>query len=234
MPKTSEKTDQGGRSENKMSKEVIQKIIDGKIIAIIRGISSENIIDLVEAISKGGVYCAEVTFDQSSAEAARDTLVAIKKLTEHFGDNVCVGAGTVMSVEQVRLAAQAGAKYIISPNVDDDVIAETKRLELVSIPGAMTATEVEHAYAAGADIVKLFPAGVLGAPYIKALRAPLKHIPMTAVGSVNAANCAEFFKAGCCGIGVGGNLVNKKLVEEGRFDEITAAAREYAEAIKRL
>ena len=217
-----------------MSSEVMQRIMDGKIIAIIRGISSDKIVSLVEAMRKGGVQCAEVTFDQSSEEAARDTLVSIRKLSEHFGDSVCVGAGTVMTAEQARLAAEAGAKYIISPNVDDDVIKETKRLGLVSIPGALTPTEVAHAYSVGADIVKLFPAGVLGPDYINAIRAPLKHIPVTAVGSVNAANCASFFKAGCCGIGVGGNLVNKKLVEEGRFYEITCAAQEYIEVIKSL
>ena len=217
-----------------MSKEVMQKIQDSKIIAIVRGISSDKIIDLVDAMLKGGVCCAEVTFDQSSEEAAKDTLVSIKKLCDHFGDKVCVGAGTVMTVEQVHLAAEAGAKYIISPNSDEAVIRETKKLDLVSIPGAMTATEAAQAYAWGADIVKLFPAGVLGPAYLKALKAPLKHIPMTAVGSVNAANCVDFFKAGACGIGVGGNLVSKKLVEEGNFEAITAAAREYIDAINTL
>ena len=217
-----------------MSKEVMQKIMDNKIIAIIRGIHSDQMVSLVSAIRSGGICCAEVTFDQSSEEAAKDTLVSISRLTERFGNDVCVGAGTVMSAEQVRLAAEAGARYIISPNVDGEVIKETKRLGLVSIPGALTPTEVACAYDLGADIVKLFPAGILGPAYVKAIRAPLKHIPMTAVGSINAANCLEFFKAGCCGIGVGGNLVSKKLVDECRFEEITSAAREYTEVIRNL
>lgn len=217
-----------------MFSSTMEKIMDGKIIAIVRGIPSTSIVALTDAILKGGISCVEVTFDQSSEEAAKDTLVAIKKISEHFGERVCVGAGTVMTPEQVRLAADAGAKYIISPNVDDSVIKETKHLDLISIPGAMTATEVTHAYSVGADIVKLFPAGVLGADYIKALRAPLKHIPMTAVGGINAKNCEEFFKIGCVGIGVGGNLVSRKLVDEGRFDEITAAAEEYIDVIKNL
>lgn len=217
-----------------MSNEVLKKLSDSKIIAIVRGIHSSNIIDLVEAMCKGGVRCAEVTFDQSSAEAAKDTLLSIEKLCECFGERACVGAGTVMTVEQVRLAAQAGAKYIISPNTDPEVIRETKRLGLVSISGAMTPSEVAYAYSLGADIVKLFPAGILGPAYIRALRAPLGHIPMTAVGGVNAANCVDFLSAGCIGVGVGGNLVNKKLVAEGRFQEITAAAQEYIDAIKTL
>lgn len=214
-----------------MSQEVLKRIREGKIIAIIRGISSDKIIELVAAMLEGGVSCAEVTFDQSSDEAAKDTLVSIRKICEHFGDKVCVGAGTVMSKEQVRQAAEAGAKYIISPNTDPEVITETKKLGLVSIPGAMTPTETAYAYSLGADIVKLFPAGNLGASYIKALKAPLKHIPVTAVGGVNAKNCAEFFKAGVVGIGVGGNLVSKELVESQNFAAITAAAKEYIDAL---
>ena len=145
---------------------------------------------------------------------------------------MCVGAGTVMTVEQVRQAAEAGAEYMISPNVDEEVIRETKRLGKVSIPGAMTPTEAAFAYKCGADIVKLFPAGLLGAAYIKAVKAPLKHIPVTAVGNVNVDNCAEFIKAGAVGVGVGGSLVSAKLVDEGRFDEITATAQAYVAALR--
>ena len=214
-----------------MSQEVLDRIRKGKIIAIIRGISSERIIDLVGALLEGGVFCAEVTFDQSSVEAAQDTVVSIRKICEYFGDKVCVGAGTVMNKDQVHQAAEAGAKYIISPNTDPDVIAETKRLGLVSIPGAMTPTETAYAYSLGADIVKIFPAGTLGASYIKALKAPLRHIPVTAVGGVNANNCAEFFAAGVMGVGVGGNLVSKKFVENRDYAAITAAAKEYMNAL---
>ena len=140
---------------------------------------------------------------------------------------------TVMSVDQVHQAVEAGAEYMISPNVNEAVIRETKKLDKVSIPGAMTPTEAAFAYECGADIVKLFPAGLLGAAYIKAVKAPLKHIPVTAVGNVNVENCAEFLKAGAVGVGVGGSLVSAKLVDEGRFDEITATAKAYVEALAR-
>lgn len=152
-----------------MSQTVLNKIIEGKIVAIVRGIPSTKILGLAAALEKGGVNCIEVTFDQSSEEKARDTLAAIRAIKEGLGDKVCVGAGTVMSVEQVRQAAEAGAEYMISPNVDEEVIRETKRLGKVSIPGAMTPTEAAFAYKCGADIVKLFPAGLLGAAYIKAI-----------------------------------------------------------------
>lgn len=217
-----------------MAIETTQKIIDGKIIAIVRGVPSDRIVDLATAMHEGGISCVEVTFDQSSAQAAEDTLLAISKLSKHFGEELCIGAGTVMTAEQVCRAADAGAKYMISPNIGPTVIEKTKQLGLVSIPGAFTPTEVAYAYSLGADIVKLFPAGILGPAYIKALKAPLKHIPMTAVGGVNAANCADFINAGCVGVGVGGNLVNKTLVAEGRFEEITAEARKYEDALKSL
>ncbi len=214
-----------------MSQKVLDRILAEKIIAIVRGISSEKITGLVGALEKGGVCCVEVTFDQSSEKAAEDTLTSLRAIRAAFGDRVCVGAGTVMTVEQVRQAAEAGAEYMISPNVDEAVIRETKRLGKISIPGAMTATEVAFAHQCGADIVKMFPAGILGVDYIKAVKAPLRHIPVTAVGNVTVDNCASFLKAGAVGVGVGGSLVSAKLVDEGRFDEITATAKAYIKAL---
>lgn len=214
-----------------MSKEVLNKILEGKIVAIVRGIPSDEVVGLAEALVEGGISCIEVTFDQSSAEKAQDTLKAISNIHKALGDRVCVGAGTVMTVEQVEAAAAAGAEYMISPNINAAVITRTKELDKVSIPGAMTPTEVAYAYELGADIVKMFPAGVLGAAYIKAVKAPLKHIPVTAVGGVNPGNCAEFIRAGAVGVGVGGNLVSPQLVKEGRFEEITAIARSYTDVL---
>ena len=211
---------------------VWKMMMDTKIVAIVRGIPSGEITKLAEALLKGGVCCMEVTFDQSSAEKSQDSLKAIARIRDTLGDRIAVGAGTVMSVEQVHQAADAGALYMISPNVDEAVIRETKKLGLLSIPGACTPTEAAAAWSYGADVVKLFPAGVLGPAYLKALRAPLKHIPMMAVGGVSPENCADFIKAGAVGVGCGGNLVSPKLVSEGRFDEITATAEAYRQALK--
>lgn len=217
-----------------MSKKVLNKILEGKIIAIVRGIPSDEVVGLAEALVKGGISCIEVTFDQSSEEKARDTLKAISNIHKTLGDRVCVGAGTVMTTQQVEAAAAAGAEYMISPNTNAAVIAKTKELDKVSIPGAMTPSEVAEAYELGADIVKMFPAGVLGTTYIKAVKAPLKHIPVTAVGGVNPANCADFIRAGAVGVGVGGNLVSPQLVKEGRFDEITTIAKSYTDALQNV
>ncbi len=215
-----------------MEQTVLQAILDAKVIGIVRGVHSSQICDLAQFILDGGLNCMEVTFDHTSAEGMADTIAAIKLLNEKFAGKMFIGAGTVMSVEEVHQAKEAGALYVISPNADEAVIRETKALGMVSIPGAMTATEAANAWAWGCDIVKLFPAGVLGTAYIKALKAPLKHIPVTAVGGVSPENVKDFLAAGCVGVGVGGNLVSAKLVKEGRFDEITKVAQAYVEAVK--
>lgn len=212
-----------------MAQSVLDRIFEEKIIAIVRGVPSDQIADLARALVEGGVSCIEVTFDQTAPE---DTLTSLRATKSELGEAVCLGAGTVMTVEQVELAAQAGAEYMISPNVDEAVIRATKALGKVSIPGAMTPTETAFAYQCGADIVKLFPAGLLGPAYIKAVKAPLKHIPVSAVGNITIENCADFIQAGAVGVGVGGNLVSALLVKEGCFSQITATARAYREKLK--
>ncbi|MCI8990440.1 MAG: bifunctional 4-hydroxy-2-oxoglutarate aldolase/2-dehydro-3-deoxy-phosphogluconate aldolase [Lawsonibacter sp.] len=212
-----------------MAQSVLERIYEEKIIAIVRGIPSGKIAALAQALAEGGVSCIEVTFDQTNPE---ETLTSLRTIKSELGDRICLGAGTVMTVEQVEQAAQAGAEYMISPNVDEAVIRATKALGKVSIPGAMTPTETAFAYQCGADIVKLFPAGLLGPAYIKAVKAPLKHIPVSAVGNITIENCADFIQAGAVGVGVGGNLVSALLVNEGCFSQITATARAYREKLK--
>lgn len=208
----------------------LDTILQSKVIAIVRGIPGEKIVELAKAISRGGIRCIEVTFDQTTD--GTQTLEAIRALKAQLGDEICVGAGTVMTAQQVILAAEAGAEYMISPNTDEAVIRQTKQLGKISIPGAMTPSEAVFAHSCGADIVKLFPAGILGAGYIKAVKAPLKHITVVAVGGINAENCRQFIEAGAVGVGVGGNLVDLQLVEEGRLDEITQIAQAYTNALR--
>lgn len=208
-------------------------IKENKVIAIVRGIPSSSIAALAEAMVKGGLRCMEVTFDHSSEKGTEETLKSIEILSRNFKGKLLAGAGTVLTPKQAEQAAAVGAEYIISPNVNVEVIRKTKELGKISIPGALTPSEIVTAYEAGADIVKLFPAAVFGPAYFKAVKAPLKHIPVTAVGGISPENIADFLAAGAVGAGVGGNLVSPKLVAEGRFDEITKIARSYAEALKR-
>ena len=202
-----------------------------KIIAIVRGLAPEPMQALADALLAGGLHLMEVTFNQAKPETWKDTAASIRMLSENYQGRILPGAGTVITLEQLALAADAGAKYIISPNVDVEIIRETRRRGLVSLPGALTPTEIASAYQAGANAVKVFPVGNLGPAYIKAVRAPLSHIPLLAVGGVNEKNAADFLAAGCSGIGVGGNLVNKDWIAAGEWDKITALAQEYGKVV---
>ncbi|MDP4108997.1 MAG: bifunctional 4-hydroxy-2-oxoglutarate aldolase/2-dehydro-3-deoxy-phosphogluconate aldolase [Bacillota bacterium] len=211
---------------------VIKRILDRKLIAIIRGVYKEDALRLAEALYKGGIELIEVTFDQSRPESFADTQEAIRSINEKFKGEVGVGAGTVTSVKLADMAAEAGAKYIIAPDTNTEVIKHTRALGLVSIPGALTPTEITTAHAAGADFIKLFPAAAFGPGYLKAVLAPLNNVKLLAVGGVSDKNVKEFMDAGAVGAGVAGNLVNKKWIAEGRFGDITAAAAEFVKAIE--
>lgn len=204
-----------------------------KIIAIVRGLKTEYMIPLSEALLRGGIDLMEVTFNQKEPSSFTDTAEAIRAVSRHMEGKMLVGAGTVLTFEQLDLAVNAGAKYIITPNVNPELIRRAKSMGVNVFPGAMTPSEAVTAMDAGADIVKIFPAGELGPGYIKAIRAPLGHIPMMAVGGVNEKNAADFILAGCCGIGVGGNLVNKNWIEEGSWDKIESLASEYRKAVEK-
>ena len=203
-----------------------------KIIAILRGLGAEHMRSLAGALCEGGIGMIEVTFNQAMPDSFPETQAAIRLIAREFSGRVLPGAGTVMSVAQANLAFEAGARYVVSPNVDPEVIRETKRLGMASFPGAMTPTECVLAHNAGADAVKVFPAGDLGPGYIKALRAPLSHIEFLAVGGVNEKNAAEYLRAGAIGLGVGGSLVNREWIERGELTKITALAREYVKAVR--
>lgn len=198
-----------------------------KVIAIVRGLAGQVCVDLAQALYAGGIELIEVTFNQREPDKYALTADAIRAIRATMGERMHVGAGTVTTVELVELAAAAGAEFIVSPDTNDAVIRRTKELGMVSMPGALTPTETLAAYRAGADFVKVFPAGDLGPGYIKALRGPLNHIPLLAVGGVNEKNIGSFIKAGCCGAGCGGNLVNKEWIANGEFDKITALAKEF-------
>lgn len=208
-------------------------IIRYQIIAIVRSLEPEATRTLADALFAGGIRLVEVTFAQAKPDTWKDTADSIRSIGERHAGTMLAGAGTVLTLEQLHMAADAGAKYIISPDVNEEIIKETKRLGLVSLPGALTPTEIMTAHRMGADAVKVFPAGNLGAGYIKAIRAPLSHIPLLAVGGVDAHNCADFIAAGCAGVGVGGSLVNKQWIANGEFDRITELAGEFVRAAAR-
>ena len=202
-----------------------------KIVAIVRGLAPEYILRLGHAFEEGGIGLMEVTYNQKAPEPWKATAAAIEAMAKEFGDRVLVGAGTVITLEQVKMTYDAGGHYLVTPATQPEIIRAGKALGMGLYPGALTPTEILAAYNAGADAVKVFPAGNLGPGYIKAVKAPLSHIPLMAVGGVNEKNAADFMKAGCVGLGVGGNLVNKEWIENGEWAKITALAKEFMKAV---
>jgi 2-dehydro-3-deoxyphosphogluconate aldolase/(4S)-4-hydroxy-2-oxoglutarate aldolase len=205
---------------------IINAICENKIIAIIRGIGKEKILKTAEALLKGGLNIMEVTLNRD------DAFDCIKLVESEFQNRVIIGAGTVLTQEQVEKSYDAGAKFIVSPNIDEQVIAAAKKANMVSIPGALTPSEIYRAHVSGADFVKVFPAGSLGPEYIKAVLAPLQNIPLLAVGGVDLNNMNEYLHMGAVGVGIGGNLVSKSLINAGEFDRLSELAGLYVEKIK--
>ncbi len=199
------------------------------IVAIIRGFEPDVCLKLAEAYHKGGIELVEVTFNQKDPDSWKDTASAIKSISNRFAGVMKVGAGTVLTEEQLTICEDAGGEFMVTPNVNTSLIKRCVSDGLMAMPGAMTPSEAVEAFNAGASYVKIFPAGVLGPAYIKALRAPLSHIPFLAVGGIGPDNIADFIKAGCVGAGVGGNLTNKEWIAAGQWDKITEVARSLVE-----
>ncbi len=208
-----------------MNEEIANAVLDGRIIAIIRGFKPEECLKLAEAYREGGIRLVEVTFNQRDPSDWVNTAAAIRMIGERFPGEVFAGAGTVLTHEQMKIAADAGARYIITPSLDAEIVRGAVEAGLVAMPGAFTPTEIAQAHAAGASFVKVFPAVQLGPSYIKAIRAPLSHIPLLAVGGITPENIGDFIKAGCVGAGVGGVLSDRRRVESGDWAGIADVAR---------
>lgn len=217
-----------------MRETVIKKVLEEKIIAIVRGADPEQCLKVARALYEGGIRLMEVTYNQKDPSSWQTTADTIAAIAREFEGRMLVGAGTVTTPELVERTAKAGGLYIIAPDCNEAVIRRTLELGLVSMPGALTPTEVLAAHRAGADFVKLFPIGNLGVSYAKALMAPISHVKLLAVGGVNETNVADFLKAGMAGAGIGGNLANKKWIEEGAYHKITETARNLVEAVKNV
>jgi 2-dehydro-3-deoxyphosphogluconate aldolase/(4S)-4-hydroxy-2-oxoglutarate aldolase len=210
------------------AKEILAFITEIGIVPVVRTPSAESAIKSIEAIYRGGVRAAEITMTVPGA------LKALEKLADQFGDKLVLGAGTVLDPETARVCMLAGAQFFVTPALKVSTIEMAKRYSKVICPGALTPTEVLTAWEAGADVVKVFPANSVGGPkYIKALKGPLPHIEMIPTGGVNLETAGEFLKAGACAVAVGGELVDAKLIKEGRYDEMEARARQYLHAIAR-
>ena len=215
-----------------MKNEIKNSIKENKLIAIVRGVEPETCVRIAQALYDGGFRLMEITYDQKHPETWENTAQTIGAVAEAFAGRMYIGAGTVTCPELVELPHKYGGRFIISPDMNEAVITRTCELGMVSIPGALTPTEITSAHRAGADFVKLFPAGVFGASYIKAVKAPISHIDLLVVGGVNENNVASFLSAGAIGAGIGGNLVNAAWVKAGQYEKITETARLLVDSVK--
>jgi len=203
---------------------ILNEIIEHKIVAIIRGANSADVLKIAEALYEGGVRILEITMNSSKP------LAVIEQVSDQLGEKMIVGAGTVLDPETAREAILVGAKFILSPIVNIETIKMSKTYGVVNIPGAHTATEIVYAYQNGGDIIKVFPA--TSPAYIKDILGPLSHIPLLPTGGVNLENINEFKKAGASGFGIGSALVDtKKDVTEEYLVELTSKARKFVQAI---
>ena len=207
--------------------EVIHRIKDIGLVPVVRAASADEAMRAVDAIREGGVSVLEITMTVPGA------VTAIEEVAKRFGDDVVVGAGTVLDAETARACLLAGAQFIVSPSLNLDTIACCRRYGIVVLPGALTPTEVLQAWTAGADFVKVFPAGALGgASYLKALKAPLPQIELVPTGGVSLKTAADFIKAGASALGVGADLVDVKALRAGEANVITERTRRYVEIVR--
>jgi 2-dehydro-3-deoxyphosphogluconate aldolase / (4S)-4-hydroxy-2-oxoglutarate aldolase len=204
----------------------LQRVLDCGIVAVVRSPDSKQLVDVCRALADGGVSVVEITM------TVPDALDVIRQVRAQLGDRVLLGAGTVLDPETARAALLAGAEYLVAPTVNLDVIRLCRRYDKLVMPGAFTPTEVLTAWEAGADIVKVFPAEVVGPAYFKALRGPLPQLRLMPTGGVDLTTAAEFLKAGACCLGIGSQLVEPKAVASGDFDRIRNLARQYSAIVQ--
>ncbi|PIC98571.1 MULTISPECIES: bifunctional 4-hydroxy-2-oxoglutarate aldolase/2-dehydro-3-deoxy-phosphogluconate aldolase [unclassified Sporosarcina] len=199
----------------------LKVIEENGVVVVLRKIHPERINKVIETLVNSGIKVLEITAD---SENSYDTIRDMKK---RYGDQVLIGAGTVIDKETAKLAADAQADFIFSPNLDVEVIQTANRYGCISIPGVYTPTEIVTAYTAGADLVKVFPAATLGPSYFKDLQGPLAHIPMMPTGGIGLENMGEFLANGAIAIGVGSSLLNKKLIDTGNYEELSEKAKSF-------
>lgn len=214
--------------------EMKKTLIETKIINSCRGIYGDDLINAMKAIRDGGVRFIDVAYQQDKENGIAITTADIKKAKEFFGDSLNIGAGNVMNLEQVELAHQAGANYIVCPNLDDEVVKRTKELGMFSIPGGYTATEFQNAYKLGADMVMVYPTSCIPEGYLKMIigNGPLSHVDLVACGGVNIDNLASFYKQGFKAAVIGQFLADKESIKKGDFAELTRRAKLLCEIAK--
>src|SRR5205809_5606381 len=206
----------------------LHQVLECGIVAVVRALDSQQLVEVVRALADGGVTVAEITMTVPGA------LDVVKQVRAALGERVLLGAGTILDPETARAAILAGAEYIVAPTVNLDVIRLCQRYDKLVMPGAFTPTEILTAWEAGADIVKVFPAEVVGPAFFKALRGPLPQVRIMPTGGVDLTTAAAFLKAGACCLGIGSQLVDPEAVAKRNFDRIRDLAQQYVNIVKQF
>ena len=206
--------------------EVLKQIKEVGIIPVVRATTADEAMRAIDAIREGGIAVLEITMTVPGAVGV------IEQVTARFGNDALVGAGTVLDAETAKACIAAGAQFIVSPALNMETIAYCRAQDVAVMPGALTPTEVVQAWNAGADLVKVFPAGAVGgASYLKALKAPLPQIELVPTGGVSLKTAADFIKAGAAALGVGADLVDIKAIREGQAGLITDRAKQFVQIV---
>ncbi len=207
------------------SHEQFARIEDNGVVAIVRGVEPDRVVDVVEAIIDGGVTTIEITADSP------DVLESLNRVTDSVDDDIVIGAGTVLDPETAVATLNAGAEFIVTPTLNKDVIRVANRYDVLVAPGVATPTEALTAFEAGADMAKVFPASSLGPDHVSGINGPLEQIPLLPTGGVSADNVADFFEAGATAVGVGSAIVDDEAVKAGDYDRIRENAKALLDAI---
>jgi 2-dehydro-3-deoxyphosphogluconate aldolase/(4S)-4-hydroxy-2-oxoglutarate aldolase len=200
--------------------QVVQRLVDIGAVAVIRMGDSSGLLKVAEALHAGGIPALEITMTTPNA------LAVIEATTKELGDDVLVGVGSVLDSETARLAILAGASFVVSPVFKPEILATAHRYDVAVMPGCFAPTEILTAHEAGADIVKVFPADVVGMPFFKAVKAPMPFLNLMPTGGVSLTNAGDWIRAGACAVGVGSALLDKKAIAAEDYAQLTANARQ--------
>jgi 2-dehydro-3-deoxyphosphogluconate aldolase/(4S)-4-hydroxy-2-oxoglutarate aldolase len=211
-----------------MAESSLRRVLDSGIVAVVRSPEGDHLVEVARALVEGGVTVMEITMSVPNA------LDVLRQVRQALGDRILLGAGTVLDAETARAVILAGAEFIVAPTLNLDMIRLCRRYDKLVMPGAFSPTEILAAWEAGADIVKVFPADVVGPDFFKALRGPLPQIRLMPTGGVDLTTAADFLKAGACCLGIGGQLVEPKAVVERNFDRILSLARQFVSIIQQF
>ena len=197
---------------------ILDEILKRKVVAVLRIKEEEKLKKVIEAINKGGISVVEITMTVPNA------IQLIEKMSKELDKNILLGVGSVLNKSIAEDAIKAGAKYVVSPVLKKEIIEASHKHNVPVMPGCFTPTEIQTAYEFGADIIKVFPADVVGMAFFKAILAPLPHLKLMPTGGVSLTNAGDWLKAGACAVGIGSALLDKKAIQEGNYSKLTENA----------